>query len=209
MLVLGSVVQTEGIVFQASHLFRGELLVFQGSRPQSDHFTKQVLTVNSPRLVDLGTTPHPVAVSSSIISTFLVGNPYEPSFVTVTEWGVRPKIDLFATKHGTLEFVFHALHVATTKKILLGGGFKYFSFSSLPPGEMIQLANIFQIGWNHQLDYIVSDVTVLYAWNSASMVVTETAVAKASMWRLWIKWICFFLGWKITIQTSFGGYVFL
>ena len=35
----------------------------------------------------LGTTPHPVTVTTRII-TFLVGNPYKPSFVTVTGWGV-------------------------------------------------------------------------------------------------------------------------
>ena len=36
----------------------------------------------------IGTTPHPVTVTTRIIS-FLVGNPYKPSFVTVTEWGVN------------------------------------------------------------------------------------------------------------------------
>ena len=35
----------------------------------------------------LGTTPHLVTVSTRIIP-FLVGNPYKPSFVTVTGWGV-------------------------------------------------------------------------------------------------------------------------
>ena len=35
-------------------------------------------------------TPHPVTVTTRII-TFLVGNPYKPSFVTVTGWGVDPK----------------------------------------------------------------------------------------------------------------------
>ena len=32
-------------------------------------------------------TPHPVTVTTRII-TFLVGNPYKPSFATVTGWGV-------------------------------------------------------------------------------------------------------------------------
>ena len=32
-------------------------------------------------------TPHPVTVTTRII-TFLIGNPYKPSFVTVTGWGV-------------------------------------------------------------------------------------------------------------------------
>ena len=31
--------------------------------------------------------PHPVTVTTRIITCF-VGNPYEPSFVTVTGWGV-------------------------------------------------------------------------------------------------------------------------
>ena len=35
-------------------------------------------------------TPHPVTVTTRII-TFLVGNPYKPSFATVTGWGVDPK----------------------------------------------------------------------------------------------------------------------
>ena len=35
----------------------------------------------------LGTTPHPVTVTTRIIP-FLIGNPYKPSFVTVTGWGV-------------------------------------------------------------------------------------------------------------------------
>ena len=34
-----------------------------------------------------GTTPHPVTVTTRII-TFLIGNPYKPSFVIVTGWGV-------------------------------------------------------------------------------------------------------------------------
>ena len=34
-------------------------------------------------------TPHPVTVTIRII-TFLVGNPYKPSFATVTGWGVDP-----------------------------------------------------------------------------------------------------------------------
>ena len=34
-------------------------------------------------------TPHPVTVTTRII-TFLVGNPYKPSFATVTGWGVVP-----------------------------------------------------------------------------------------------------------------------
>ena len=34
-------------------------------------------------------TPHPITVTTRII-TFLVGNPYKPSFATVTGWGVDP-----------------------------------------------------------------------------------------------------------------------
>ena len=38
----------------------------------------------------LRSTPHPVTVTTRII-TFLVGNPYKPSFATVTGWGVVPR----------------------------------------------------------------------------------------------------------------------
>ena len=37
--------------------------------------------------IHLRSTPHPVTVTTRII-TFLVGNPYKPSFATVTGWGV-------------------------------------------------------------------------------------------------------------------------
>ena len=40
-----------------------------------------------------GTTPHPVTVTTRII-TFLIGNPYKPSFATVTGWGVDPRYTL-------------------------------------------------------------------------------------------------------------------
>ena len=43
------------------------------------------------------------------------------------------------------------LHVFHT---LLGGGFKYVSFSPLPGEDEPILTHIFQMGWNHQLDYI-------------------------------------------------------
>ena len=38
----------------------------------------------------LGLSPLPVTVTTRII-TFLIGNPYKPSFVTVTGWGVDRK----------------------------------------------------------------------------------------------------------------------
>ena len=40
-------------------------------------------------LILVRSTPHPVTVTTRII-TFLVGNPYKPSFATVTGWGVDP-----------------------------------------------------------------------------------------------------------------------
>ncbi len=39
-------------------------------------------------MVCLRSTPHPVTVTTRIIA-FLVGNPYKPSFATVTGWGVH------------------------------------------------------------------------------------------------------------------------
>ena len=40
-------------------------------------------------LIFIRSTPHPVTVTTRII-TFLVGNPYKPSFATVTGPGVDP-----------------------------------------------------------------------------------------------------------------------
>ena len=42
------------------------------------------------RWLFIRSTPHPVTVTTRII-TFLVGNPYKPSFATVTGWGVDPR----------------------------------------------------------------------------------------------------------------------
>ena len=42
-------------------------------------------------LVYIGLSPLPVTVTTRII-TFLVGNPYKPSFATVTGWGGRSKV---------------------------------------------------------------------------------------------------------------------
>ena len=47
--------------------------------------------VHSILLYYLGLPPHPVTVTTRII-TFLIGNPYKPSFVTVTGWGGRSNL---------------------------------------------------------------------------------------------------------------------
>ena len=54
-------------------------------------------------MIYVGTTPHPVTVTTRII-TFLIGNPYKPSFVTVTGWGVDRRYMLYAvfSKHTAL-----------------------------------------------------------------------------------------------------------
>ena len=44
----------------------------------------------------VGSTPHPVTVTTRIIA-FLIGNPYKPSFVTVTGWGVDRRYMELAT----------------------------------------------------------------------------------------------------------------
>ncbi len=44
-------------------------------------------------------TPHPVTVTTRII-TYLVGNPYKPSFATVTGWGVVPIYQYHKPGHG-------------------------------------------------------------------------------------------------------------
>ena len=51
--------------------------------PFKDH---QIYTLNNPLYpIYLGTTPHPVTVTTRIIP-FLVGNPYKPSFVVTGRW---------------------------------------------------------------------------------------------------------------------------
>ena len=45
----------------------------------------------------------------------------------------------------------------------LGGGSKYFLFSSLP-GEMIQLTHIFQMGWNHQPVLLTVQLQICGHW---------------------------------------------
>ncbi len=52
-------------------------------------------------LVYLGTTPHPVTVTTRII-TSLVGNPYKPSFATVTGGGRSKLYLLFPVSFGTV-----------------------------------------------------------------------------------------------------------
>ena len=54
----------------------------------------------------VGTTPHPATVTTRIIP-FLVGNPYKPSFVTVTGWEGRPNpFIVYYTVHICLIFQF-------------------------------------------------------------------------------------------------------
>ncbi len=69
--------------------FGSNLHVFAKLRPaqavQLQTFSHPVNDWN----IFLRSTPHPVTVTTRII-TFWVGNPYKPSFVTVTEWGVDP-----------------------------------------------------------------------------------------------------------------------
>ena len=49
-------------------------------------------------IIYLRSTPHPVTVTTRII-TFLVGNPYKPSFATVTGWGVDPTYIIYCIKY--------------------------------------------------------------------------------------------------------------
>ena len=55
--------------------------------------------------VYFGTTPRPVTVTTRII-TFLIGNPYKPSFVTVTGWGVDLTYT-WGTRNRTGSFTLH------------------------------------------------------------------------------------------------------
>ena len=52
--------------------------------------TQNGFTLSSVYTIYLRSTPHPVTVTTRII-TFLVGNPYKPSFATVAGWGVDPR----------------------------------------------------------------------------------------------------------------------
>ena len=56
-------------------------------------------------VVWIRSTPHPVTVTTRII-TYLVGNPYKPSFATVTGWGVDPRYELWKNYHSNLLFDF-------------------------------------------------------------------------------------------------------
>ena len=69
------------------------------ARIRYDWKTRDVMYEYQPEIKNASfrSTPHPVTVTTRII-TFLIGNPYKPSFVTVTGWGVdlmyeyQPKI---------------------------------------------------------------------------------------------------------------------
>ena len=50
-------------------------------------FSRAFVVILLGTIIFFGTTPHPVTVTTRIIP-FLIGNPYKPSFVTVTGWGV-------------------------------------------------------------------------------------------------------------------------
>ena len=76
-------------------LFSGEnnprnLMSTENAPKDQKQTWKQKLIANGcKKNVSLRSTPHPVTVTTRII-TFLVGNPYKPSFATVTGWGVDP-----------------------------------------------------------------------------------------------------------------------
>ena len=76
------------LIFGSSHLWMGQvfsLLTWEGC--MTKHLSEQQL--QSQKSLSFRSTPHPVTVTTRII-TFLVGNPYKPSFATVTGWGVDP-----------------------------------------------------------------------------------------------------------------------
>ena len=60
----------------------------------------------------LRSTPHPVTVTTRII-TFLVGNPYKPSFATVTGWGVDPIYTVYKMKVISTATAGSACHMAS------------------------------------------------------------------------------------------------
>ena len=68
------------------HCAAGSSSITGGERVKKISYWKAGF-ISQKRSLYSGTTPHPVTVTTRIIS-FLVGNPYKPSFVTVTGWGV-------------------------------------------------------------------------------------------------------------------------
>ena len=59
------------------------------------------------------------------------------------------------TKVNMRTFAFHSIWVWSLRVNIndnLGGGFKYFSFLSIPGERFSNLTNIFQMGWTHQPD---------------------------------------------------------
>ncbi len=77
-------------------------------------------------------------------------------------WPLKAKGDViaFIDCHCAPQDQWHKEQIAAVS--WLGGGFKYFLFSPLP-GEMIQFdySNIFQMGWNHQLDDVSCELSCL------------------------------------------------
>ena len=67
---------------------------------------------------------------------------------------------LFGIHRGSAE------SLSRTRKELLGGGFKYFYFHPYL-GKWSNLTNIFQMGWNHQLDYLMTALTCRW-WSTSS-----------------------------------------
>ena len=68
------------------------------------------------------------------------------------------QVGFHATKHGDLE-VKH--QIGDGSCWYLGGGFKYFHFHPYL-GKIPILTNIFEMGWNHQLDTLVGIRNALY-----------------------------------------------
>ena len=100
---------------------------------------------------DLGTTPHPVTVTTRII-TFLIGNPYKPSFVTVTGWGV----DRIGTFVFFLLIELHLQFIRGRKDIDRS---TFWSFSSSPTAALLTLFPLggdgFHAieGWFHGIEF--------------------------------------------------------
>ena len=89
-----------GRVFPPEHQdlipsFWGRAVSFQGrAEKTSRKLTHHDLKAKKTNYVSLGLSPLPVTVTTSII-TFLVGDPYKPSFATVTGRGDSPMYPIF------------------------------------------------------------------------------------------------------------------
>ena len=90
--------------------------------------------------------------------------------------------------------MFYSIHdVFLNCSTYLVGGFKYFLFSPGSLGKWSYLTNIFQMGWNHQLDiigWLSQWLTVLNFWGWCFFLVGKISRLNFYFVVLWGSWWC-------------------